>query len=131
VGPLRIADVGSGAGFPGVPVAVLRPESRITLIESHQRKAVFLKEACRTLANVSVAAKRAEDVAECFDWAISRAVSWEELERVGSKLAAHVGFLGTESLTVLGAKSLRLRPVRGLRLPWDEHRNLILVSRET
>ena len=36
-GALRIADVGSGAGFPGIPVAILRPECPVTLIESHQR----------------------------------------------------------------------------------------------
>ena len=58
-GELRIADVGSGGGFPGFPVAVLRPECRVTLIEAHQRKAVFLKEASRGLANVTVTSKRA------------------------------------------------------------------------
>src|SRR5262245_40368629 len=47
--PLRIADIGSGAGFPGFPVAVLRPDCRVTLIESHQRKAVFLMEAARSV----------------------------------------------------------------------------------
>src|ERR1017187_6190482 len=66
-GALRIADVGSGAGFPGFPVAVLRPECSVTLIESHKRKAVFLREASRTLPNVRVFAKRAEDVGERFD----------------------------------------------------------------
>src|SRR5579872_2396860 len=43
-GPLRIVDVGSGAGFPGIPAAILRPECEVTLIESHQRKSVFLRE---------------------------------------------------------------------------------------
>src|ERR1035437_3234294 len=47
-GGLRIADVGAGAGFPGFPVAVLRPDCSVTLIESHQRKAVFLREASVT-----------------------------------------------------------------------------------
>ena len=46
-GPLRVADIGSGAGFPGFPVAVARPDCQVTLIESHQRKAVFLREASR------------------------------------------------------------------------------------
>src|SRR5579863_9680025 len=40
VGPLRIADIGSGAGFPGIPVAISRPECTVDLVESHQRKAV-------------------------------------------------------------------------------------------
>ena len=57
-GPLRICDIGSGAGFPGFPVAVLRPDCEVTLIESHQRKAVFLKEAARGIANIRVLAKR-------------------------------------------------------------------------
>lgn len=61
-GPLRIADIGSGAGFPGIPVAVFRPECSVTLIESHQRKAVFLREASRGLQNVAVIAARAEDL---------------------------------------------------------------------
>ena len=61
-GSLAIVDIGSGAGFPGLPVAVLRPECSVTLIESHQRKAVFLREASRGLPGVRVVAKRAEDV---------------------------------------------------------------------
>jgi len=78
-GPLRIADVGSGAGFPGLPVAVFRPDCFVTLIESHQRKAVFLKEAARCLSHVRVLARRAEDVKEEFDLVISRAVSYRDL----------------------------------------------------
>jgi 16S rRNA (guanine527-N7)-methyltransferase len=92
-GPLRIADIGSGAGFPGFPVAVLRPDCSVTLIESHQRKAVFLREASRKLPNVRVLARRAEDVGEQFDWAISRAVSYEDLASFLKKLAASVDLL--------------------------------------
>src|SRR5580698_4081735 len=44
-GPLSVADIGSGAGFPGIPLAIARPDCRVVLIESHQRKAAFLKEA--------------------------------------------------------------------------------------
>ena len=94
VGALRIADIGSGAGFPGFPIAVLRPECSVTLIESHQRKAVFLKEASRKASNMRVLAKRAEDVAETFDWVISRAVSYADLEGVLRKLASNAGLLG-------------------------------------
>jgi len=78
-GKLRIVDVGSGAGFPGLPVAVYRPDCVVTLIESHQRKAVFLKEAARELTNVRVLARRAEQVDQEFDLAISRAVSYSDL----------------------------------------------------
>src|SRR5689334_18706911 len=44
---VSVVDVGSGPGFPGIPIAVARPEWDITLIESHKRKAVFLREASR------------------------------------------------------------------------------------
>src|SRR5262245_14894845 len=82
LGSLRIADLGSGAGLPGIPSAVLRPECAITLIESHRRKAVFLKEATRRLANVSVIAKRGEEVAESFDWVVCRAVRRDEIRNI-------------------------------------------------
>src|SRR5206468_1621010 len=61
-GSLRIADIGSGAGFPGFVVAVQRPDCTVNLIESHQRKAVFLREAARDVPNIRVSAKRAEEV---------------------------------------------------------------------
>jgi 16S rRNA G527 N7-methylase RsmG len=116
-GPLRIADVGSGAGFPGVPIAILRPEVSVSLIESHQRKAVFLKEATRGLPNVTVISKRAEDVRERFDWIVSRAVRWEELR--GLDLAPRSALIGTD------AKG------KFIPLPWKKERCLVLVSRET
>jgi len=92
-GCLRIADIGSGAGFPGFPAAVLRPDCSVTLVESHQRKAVFLREASRNLPNVRVLAKRAEDVNEQFDWAISRAVSYADLALFLKNLAPNVDLL--------------------------------------
>jgi 16S rRNA (guanine527-N7)-methyltransferase len=97
-GRLGVADIGSGAGFPGFPVAVLRADCLVTLIESHQRKAVFLREASRKLANVRVLARRAEDVNEQFDWAISRAVSYEDLGSFLRNLAPNVDLLtGSEA----------------------------------
>ena len=101
-GALRIADIGSGPGFPGFPVAVLRPDCTVTLIESHQRKAVFLREASRGLPNVKVLPKRAEEVAERFDIAISRAVSYADLVRPLKKLAPRADLLtGAEAPAVL------------------------------
>src|SRR5258708_37205005 len=51
-GPLRIVDVGSGAGFPAIPIAILRPECSATLVEPHQPKARLLPQASRDLATV-------------------------------------------------------------------------------
>lgn len=75
----RIADVGSGAGLPGVVLALARPDLRVTLIEPLLRRATFLQEAVDVLglAGVSVLRARAEDVvdAEGFDVVTSRAVA--------------------------------------------------------
>lgn len=62
----RVAvDVGSGGGSPAIPLAIRCPELRMTLVESRQRKASFLREAIRVLGlRASVAACRLEDVAE-------------------------------------------------------------------
>jgi 16S rRNA (guanine527-N7)-methyltransferase len=88
-----VVDVGSGAGFPGLVVAIARPDCSVTLVESHQRKAVFLKEAARRLGNVRVLAVRAESVQERFDWLVSRAVSYEDLAPA-IRLAPRVVLLG-------------------------------------
>jgi 16S rRNA (guanine527-N7)-methyltransferase len=105
-GPLRIVDIGSGGGFPGIPVAIYRSECYVDLVESHQRKAVFLREATRGLANVRVRAQRAESVIDSYDWTISRAVRPEDVLELN--LAPHVA--------VLGAK--------GEGLPWGQKRAL-------
>ena len=120
-GPLAIADIGSGPGFPGFPVAVLRPECLVTLIESHQRKAVFLREASRGLPGVRVLAKRAEDVRETFDVAISRAVSYKDLGGTLKALARNADLLSgaEEPPARMGFEWKRRVP-----LPWGKARFL-------
>jgi 16S rRNA (guanine527-N7)-methyltransferase len=130
-GVLRIADVGSGAGFPGFPVAVLRPECSVTLIESHQRKSVFLREASRKVPNVRVLAKRAEDVEETFDWVISRAVSYADLAPLLKKLAPNADLLSGADRPPESLGFVWDAPVP---LPWGNQRYLWtgrVVSRET
>jgi len=92
-GPLKIADIGSGAGFPGLPVAIVRPDCSLTLVESRQKKAAFLREASRNLPNVDVFAHRAEESEAFFDWAISRAVSYEDLRPLLARLAPNAALL--------------------------------------
>src|SRR5688500_15919869 len=79
--PLRLADVGSGGGVPGIPLAIARPDAQVLLIESTKKKAAFLRSAAAELKleNVSVSEWRAEDVGrsnsrETFDVAVARAV---------------------------------------------------------
>jgi 16S rRNA (guanine527-N7)-methyltransferase len=75
-------DVGSGAGFPGLPLKLWSPSLNLTLIESNQRKATFLREVVRSLKfnSVSVLAERAESVSLSADLVTFRAV--ERFERI-------------------------------------------------
>jgi 16S rRNA (guanine527-N7)-methyltransferase len=59
----RLIDIGSGAGFPGLPIKIWASDIDVTLIESNQKKATFLREATRslTLTNINVFQGRAED----------------------------------------------------------------------
>jgi 16S rRNA (guanine(527)-N(7))-methyltransferase RsmG len=60
--PIRVIDLGSGAGFPGLPLKIWAPQIHLTLVESNQKKATFLREVSRalTLTNINVYAARAE-----------------------------------------------------------------------
>jgi 16S rRNA (guanine527-N7)-methyltransferase len=75
VGITRLLDFGSGAGFPGIPIALCRPEIAVTLAESQNKKAAFLREAVRTLGIATqVHADRAEQLPPDFDCVAMRAV---------------------------------------------------------
>ncbi len=126
-GAVRIADIGSGAGFPGMPVAVLRPECTVALVESVQRKAVFLREATRHLSNIQVTARRAEDLDRGFDWVISRAVNPGELLKNIPRLALNIGLLiGEGSFLELKTRST-IAWREPVRVPWGD-RKLIVVG---
>jgi 16S rRNA G527 N7-methylase RsmG len=119
-GVTSVLDVGSGAGFPGIPIAVRWPDCRVTLAESHVRKSVFLREASRDLRNVRVLARRAER--GTFDCVVSRAVRWEDV----------VGLASREILLLLGADdaSAAIHDPRfvwntPIAMPWGVHRVLL------
>src|SRR5258706_6649727 len=82
-GQLRVIDVGSGGGLPGLPLRLARPDLSLTLLEANQRKAAFLVQAAATLglSNVEVVARRAEEAGhdpvhrEAYDFALARALA--------------------------------------------------------
>ncbi|MFL6314079.1 MAG: 16S rRNA (guanine(527)-N(7))-methyltransferase RsmG [Terriglobales bacterium] len=87
-------DLGSGAGFPGVPFALLAPDVQVTLIESQQKKATYLKELVRALglSNVKVFADRAEGYSGTADLVMLRAVEkFEQALRMGVRLTNEGG----------------------------------------
>ena len=79
LGSGSVVDVGTGAGFPGVPLAIALPGARVTLLDSLGKRVDFLREACGALGleNTRCVHARAEEFGERerFDWAVSRAVA--------------------------------------------------------
>jgi len=74
-GIVSLLDFGSGAGIPGIPIALIRPEISVTLAESQNKKAAFLREAVRTLSlETKVHSARAETLQTTFDAVTLRAV---------------------------------------------------------
>ena len=78
----RVLDIGAGAGLPGIPLAIVRPDLQLTLLDSHGKTVQFLREACAALElPATVVQARAEewahnpDAREQFDLAVARAVA--------------------------------------------------------
>jgi 16S rRNA (guanine527-N7)-methyltransferase len=92
-----IADIGSGAGFPGIPIKLWAPKISLTLIESNHKKATFLRELTRTLqlTHVNIQNARAESLApSSFDVVTFRAVErFQSILPVAGRLMAPSGRL--------------------------------------
>ena len=122
----RIADIGSGAGLPGIPLAVLNPERQITLIDANGKKTRFLREAVRTLklGNVRIEACRVEDARGEFDTVTARAFAslGDMLHSAGHLLAPHgillalKGQLHRDEITTL-PDGFVVADVHALRVP--------------
>jgi 16S rRNA (guanine(527)-N(7))-methyltransferase RsmG len=121
-------DVGSGAGFPGFPLAVAQPGMQVTLVEADQRKAAFLRECSDLAANVRVACRRGSELVERVDVVVGRAVVVDDLLEVAVRLARRVSFLvgGAEKERLEG--DARLVGVVAERLPWGEARWLVTAA---
>ena len=95
-GVVSVIDVGSGAGFPGFVLAVAKPEWQVTLLESDQRKAAFLREASDLAPNVRVLARRSGEVSGSWDLAVSRAVRVGDVLAFAERTAKWLIWIGTE-----------------------------------
>jgi 16S rRNA (guanine527-N7)-methyltransferase len=118
--PHRVAsllDFGSGAGLPGIPIALCRPEIAVTLAESQGKKAAFLQEAVRVLGiEVEVHAGRAEALDTDFDCVILRAVDkMPKAVAAAVPLVAPVGWL---ALMTTASELEGLQRVAGTEFSW-------------
>jgi 16S rRNA (guanine527-N7)-methyltransferase len=132
--PAQLIDVGTGAGFPGIPLKILYPNLKLTLVESVGKKAMFCQHIVSVLGleQVDVIQARAEDLGqnprhrEKYDWAVARAVAnlnvlseyLIPLAKVGGAVLAQKGESGPaeaqsaeESMKLLGGKLKQLIPV--------------------
>ncbi|MBC8105847.1 MAG: 16S rRNA (guanine(527)-N(7))-methyltransferase RsmG [Anaerolineae bacterium] len=150
-GPHALADVGTGGGVPGIPLAIARPDAQVTLIESTKKKAVFLRETVAQLGltNVTVDDRRAEELGkrgkktrESFDIVAFRAVAtmiwlveWGmPLTKKGGKLLAMKGPKGREELAGVQARTLRFlgggEPiVHEISLPGTDSRIVVQIDK--
>jgi 16S rRNA (guanine527-N7)-methyltransferase len=109
---LHCIDIGSGAGFPGLPIKIYSPQAHLTLIESQHRKAIFLREVIRALSltDAEVFAGRAEDLApetaHTGDLVTMRAVErFEEVLPAAGRLVRGGNYSGTLAL-LIGASAV-------------------------
>lgn len=143
----RLIDIGSGAGFPGLPLKIMQPDLALTLVESVGKKTTFLQAVVAELqlADVDILSARAEDLGQDpayragYDWAVARAVAplpvlLEYLLpfcRVGGAALAQKGVQAAgelaaakHALAVLGGGAPRLTPVN---LPGQENAGAIIT----
>ncbi|HDN79769.1 MAG: 16S rRNA (guanine(527)-N(7))-methyltransferase RsmG [Chloroflexi bacterium] len=145
---LRVLDLGTGAGFPGIPIKIISPSIKLTLLDSTHKKIRFLKHIVQRLEleGVEIIWGRAEAVAhqqhhrESYDFVVARAVAEMPILaeytlpfcKVGGYVVAYKGPKASReveaaktALSLLGGKLLRLHPVelKGLH----EARSLVLL----
>jgi 16S rRNA (guanine527-N7)-methyltransferase len=136
-GITSLLDFGSGAGFPGIPIALCRPEILVTLAESQGKKAAFLQEAVRVLGiSAKVHTQRAELLTSPFDCVVLRAVDRMELAvQSAARLVRPGGWL---ALMTTGSELAGLQDAAGpisswkapMKLYGSEERLLALGVRE-
>ncbi len=122
-GIATLLDFGSGAGFPGIPIALCRPEIAVTLAESQGKKAAFLQEAIRGLGlKTTVFAGRAEALSDQFDCVTLRAV--DRMEQAIQAAATLVRLRGCLAPMTTTANLAALQSAVGSEYRWETPKGL-------
>jgi 16S rRNA (guanine527-N7)-methyltransferase len=148
--PQRLVDIGTGAGFPGIPLKIIYPNTQVTLVESVGKKAIFCQHVIRVLGleGIEVVQSRAEDFGqkpehrESYDWAVARAVANMSilseyllpLLKVGGHMLAQKGesahaeaHAAEKAMKLMGGKLKQLIPVHLPGIPEDRY--LVVVDK--
>jgi 16S rRNA (guanine527-N7)-methyltransferase len=119
-----LLDFGSGAGVPGIPIAICRPEINVTLAESQNKKAAFLMEAVRVLGlSAKVHSGRAEELKSQFECVTLRAV--EKMAAAVSSAAVLVLRDGWLALMTTAPDADQLKAAAGAGFTWEEPIDLV------
>lgn len=114
-----LLDFGSGAGFPGIPIALCRPEISVNLAESQNKKAAFLREAVRALGlKTNVHGRRAENLTTTFDCVTLRAV--DQMAAAVSAASRLVSPSGWIIVMTTGRELLSVQEAAGPAFMWKE-----------
>lgn len=141
----KLLDIGSGAGFPGIPLKIVRPSLEITLLDSVQKKVFFMRDVIRGLGlkGIKAISGRAEDIIDevpraYFDFVVSRAVgNIEKLIELGIPYLRGGGEIilmrGEKGIEELGEmrdrayQNIKLVESKEFSLPFSGHERVILV----
>jgi 16S rRNA (guanine527-N7)-methyltransferase len=131
-GLVGLADLGSGAGFPGIPIKLWAPGIALTLVESSHKKATFLREVVRSLSleNVEIQNTRAEAITQTYDIVSLRAMErFADALRVAARLAAPHGRLALliGSSQLIGAHSTLPQVIWQPPVPVPQSRSRVLL----
>jgi 16S rRNA (guanine527-N7)-methyltransferase len=148
--PANLIDIGSGAGFPGIPLKIIYPNTKVTLVESVGKKAMFCQHIVSLLGleGVNVIHSRAEDLGQMrehreeYDWGVARAVANMRvlaeyllpLVQVGGTMLAQKGESGPAEVhtaeKVIKLLGGEVRQLMSITLPGVvEERHLVLVDK--
>ena len=130
----RVVDIGTGGGFPGVPLAIGRPDLQMTWLEPREKRAAFLRHLVRTIPvkNARVVSDRIENLGDAvFEYATSRAVNPNVFHRVGFLAPGGALILWTTSrqgiLSELADSGLR--PEEKIAIPGSRQRTITLLRK--
>ena len=142
-----LLDVGSGAGFPGIPLAICHPDLKVTLLESNGKKVTFLKAVVDALSlkNVSIIQGRSEELLsykESFDFVTARAVKQlnilleicSHLLKICGEFVAYKGSDGEQELAeakrAISLLGLEIKSINSYTLPEiNDSRTLIVLKK--